>query len=173
MAHQEGALLVLTLLCLDSVLRGVRGDGVKENDQPERRYALIGAGVGLFLAIMFVAVKLCMIKRHMLDNGYHSAGLKAPGYIEEKHQTFQISPEDQHHISPETNTRSALISPEDQHQTSALLHLELLEATGIHAFPQNYFWNLIPYHTCSFILVAQLILTKFKMVANFLKVLSV
>ncbi|XP_041942186.1 transmembrane protein 273-like isoform X3 [Alosa sapidissima] len=117
MAHQEGALLVLTLLCLDSVLRGVRGDGVKENDQPERRYALIGAGVGLFLAIMFVAVKLCMIKRHMLDNGYHSAGLKAPGYIEEKHQTFQISPEDQHHISPETNTRSALISPEDQHQT--------------------------------------------------------
>ncbi|KAG5280412.1 hypothetical protein AALO_G00088830 [Alosa alosa] len=73
MAHQKGALLVLTLLCLDSVLRGVRGDGVKENDQPERRYALIGAGVGLFLAIMFVAVKLCMIKRHMLDNGYHSA----------------------------------------------------------------------------------------------------
>ncbi|XP_041942188.1 transmembrane protein 273-like isoform X5 [Alosa sapidissima] len=114
MAHQEGALLVLTLLCLDSVLRGVRGDGVKENDQPERRYALIGAGVGLFLAIMFVAVKLCMIKRHMLDNGYHSAGLKAPGYIEEKHQTFQIS--------PETNTRhsrSALRSnPEDQHQIS-------------------------------------------------------
>lgn len=39
-------------------------------------------------------------------------------------------------------------------------------ATGIHAFPRNYFWNLIPYHTCSFLLVARLIVTKFKMAAN-------
>ncbi|XP_062387294.1 transmembrane protein 273-like isoform X2 [Sardina pilchardus] len=73
MAHQDPVFIVLTLLCLDSVLRGVQGNGMKEDDQPEARYALIGAGVGLILAVMFVAVKLCMIKRHMLDNGYYSA----------------------------------------------------------------------------------------------------
>ncbi|XP_031422602.1 uncharacterized protein LOC116220326 [Clupea harengus] len=56
---------------MDRLFGGVRADDTHE-DQPEGRYALIGAGVGLILAIMFVAVKLCMIKRHMLDNGFVS-----------------------------------------------------------------------------------------------------
>ncbi|KAL2101783.1 hypothetical protein ACEWY4_003544 [Coilia grayii] len=72
MAHRVGTLPILTLLCCDCLFTAVSANGGKEEDQPEARYALIGAGVGLILAIMFIAMKLCMIKRHILDNGYTS-----------------------------------------------------------------------------------------------------
>ncbi|XP_036377556.1 transmembrane protein 273-like isoform X2 [Megalops cyprinoides] len=34
----------------------------------EVKYAIIGAGIGLFFSVIFVVVKLYMLKKHMLDN---------------------------------------------------------------------------------------------------------
>uniref|UniRef100_A0A3B3BST5 Uncharacterized protein n=1 Tax=Oryzias melastigma TaxID=30732 RepID=A0A3B3BST5_ORYME len=34
---------------------------------PDLKYILIGGGIGLFLAAVFLATKICMIQRHILD----------------------------------------------------------------------------------------------------------
>ncbi|XP_063073240.1 transmembrane protein 273-like [Engraulis encrasicolus] len=70
MARQTETLVLLMLFYSDFLFSAVEANGGKEEDQPEARYALIGAGVGLLLSIMFIGTKLCMIKRHMLDNQY-------------------------------------------------------------------------------------------------------
>uniref|UniRef100_A0AAY4DBL4 Uncharacterized protein n=1 Tax=Denticeps clupeoides TaxID=299321 RepID=A0AAY4DBL4_9TELE len=37
---------------------------------PDVKYALIGAGIGGFFAALFIAIKIFMIKKQLLDNGY-------------------------------------------------------------------------------------------------------
>ncbi|XP_053548162.1 transmembrane protein 273 isoform X3 [Bombina bombina] len=41
-----------------------------KEDEPEIKYAVIGACVGAILAVSFIALKLYMIKKHMLDNNF-------------------------------------------------------------------------------------------------------
>ncbi|XP_075466381.1 transmembrane protein 273 isoform X2 [Ascaphus truei] len=38
------------------------------DEELDVRYALIGAGVGALLGVSFIAIKLYMIKKHMMDN---------------------------------------------------------------------------------------------------------
>ncbi|KAK1794315.1 hypothetical protein P4O66_011199 [Electrophorus voltai] len=54
----------------DTLFLHVRADDNSSTDEPtpEVKYAAIGIGIGVFLSICFIAVKLCMIKRHMFDN---------------------------------------------------------------------------------------------------------
>ncbi|KAF5891049.1 transmembrane protein, partial [Clarias magur] len=48
----------------------VRADDPSPVQEPvsEVKYAAIGIGVGIFLSVCFLAIKIYMIKRHMLDN---------------------------------------------------------------------------------------------------------
>ncbi|MGH0116715.1 UNVERIFIED_CONTAM: hypothetical protein FKN15_021263 [Acipenser sinensis] len=46
----------------------VNGTGLDSEDYPEVKYAVLGAGIGAIFALCFVAIKLYMIKKHMLDN---------------------------------------------------------------------------------------------------------
>ncbi|KAK7123183.1 hypothetical protein R3I94_020089 [Phoxinus phoxinus] len=38
------------------------------SDEPEIKYAVIGAGIGLFFSICFLLLKIYIIKKQMLDN---------------------------------------------------------------------------------------------------------
>ncbi|KAG9267358.1 transmembrane protein 273 isoform X2 [Astyanax mexicanus] len=66
--HKRHPCAFIFLFTVDTLLKQVRGDGNSSSDEPEVKYALIGAGIGLIFAACFIAVKVCMIKRHMLDN---------------------------------------------------------------------------------------------------------
>nr|XP_015201736.1 PREDICTED: putative uncharacterized protein C10orf128 homolog [Lepisosteus oculatus] len=56
------------VLLTDVLVVEVHANGSKSPDEPEIKYAVIGAGIGAFLALCFVVIKLYMIKKHMLDN---------------------------------------------------------------------------------------------------------
>ncbi|XP_051897356.1 transmembrane protein 273-like isoform X2 [Pristis pectinata] len=40
----------------------------KDGDGIELKYALMGAGIGIFLVVSFVLVKIYMIKKHIYEN---------------------------------------------------------------------------------------------------------
>ncbi|XP_059802761.1 transmembrane protein 273-like isoform X2 [Hemitrygon akajei] len=40
----------------------------KDGDEIEMKYALMGAGIGIFLVVSFVLVKIYMIKKHIYEN---------------------------------------------------------------------------------------------------------
>ncbi|XP_017569832.1 uncharacterized protein tmem273 [Pygocentrus nattereri] len=67
-----------------TLLRCVRGDGGSSGDEPasEVKYAVIGTGIGLFLAACFIAIKLCMIRRHMLDNEPSEDSMRRPSTMQ-------------------------------------------------------------------------------------------
>ncbi|XP_064418644.1 transmembrane protein 273-like [Latimeria chalumnae] len=54
------------LFLLDCLSAKVYANGTKD-DLPDIKYALIGAGIGAFLAICFLALKFYMIKRNLLE----------------------------------------------------------------------------------------------------------
>nr|XP_033798196.1 transmembrane protein 273 isoform X2 [Geotrypetes seraphini] len=60
-------ILISFLLCLDFL----RADGSATETNEEKieiKYVVIGSCIGTILAIAFIAVKLYMIRKHMLDN---------------------------------------------------------------------------------------------------------
>ncbi|KAK6487463.1 transmembrane protein 273-like [Huso huso] len=63
--------LILSLDCLSTK---VNGTGLDSEDEPEVKYAVLGAGIGAIFALCFLAVKLYMIKKHMLDNELSDTG---------------------------------------------------------------------------------------------------
>ncbi|XP_033886567.1 transmembrane protein 273-like [Acipenser ruthenus] len=63
--------LILSLECLSTK---VNGTGLDSEDDPEVKYAVLGAGIGAIFALCFVAIKLYMIKKHMLDNDLSDTG---------------------------------------------------------------------------------------------------
>ncbi|XP_066549430.1 transmembrane protein 273 [Amia ocellicauda] len=70
---------VTLLLFIESLLTKAHGDGLNTADEIEVKYAAIGAGIGAFLSVCFVAIKLYMIKKHMLDNELsESENMKRP-----------------------------------------------------------------------------------------------
>ncbi|XP_069741439.1 uncharacterized protein [Narcine bancroftii] len=40
----------------------------KDDDDIEVKYALMGAGIGIFLVVSFVLIKIYMIKKHIYEN---------------------------------------------------------------------------------------------------------
>ncbi|XP_039990442.1 transmembrane protein 273-like [Xiphias gladius] len=56
------------VLLTECLLMGVRGDGADSEEKLEIKYLLIGAGIGLFLAAVFIVVKVCIIRKHLREN---------------------------------------------------------------------------------------------------------
>ncbi|XP_007902766.1 transmembrane protein 273 [Callorhinchus milii] len=46
------------------------GDATEKSDEIDVKYALLGAGIGLFLVISFVLIKVYMIKKHIFENEF-------------------------------------------------------------------------------------------------------
>ncbi|XP_066522799.1 transmembrane protein 273-like isoform X2 [Hoplias malabaricus] len=69
---------VILLFTVNTLLRCVRGDGDSSANEAEVKYAVIGAGIGLVLVICFIGIKICMIKKHMLDNDPSEDSLRRP-----------------------------------------------------------------------------------------------
>ncbi|XP_054913529.1 transmembrane protein 273-like isoform X1 [Poeciliopsis prolifica] len=51
------------LLITDCLLVKVKGDGGESDDKLDFKYALIGGGIGLFLSLLFILSKICMIRK--------------------------------------------------------------------------------------------------------------
>ncbi|KAL7372205.1 hypothetical protein ABVT39_012069 [Epinephelus coioides] len=64
---------VLINVCL---LTSVRGDGADSTEQPDWKYALIGGGIGLFLAAGFIIVMACLIRKYMYNGNTGGGGVK-------------------------------------------------------------------------------------------------
>ncbi|XP_053094828.1 uncharacterized protein LOC113527299 isoform X2 [Pangasianodon hypophthalmus] len=61
----------------DTLFIQVRGDEPSPVQEPELKYAAIGIGIGIFLSICFLAIKMYMIKRHILDNEQSQDSVRA------------------------------------------------------------------------------------------------
>ncbi|GCB70222.1 transmembrane protein 273-like isoform X2 [Scyliorhinus torazame] len=48
--------------------RASANGAAKNEDEIELKYALLGGGIGIFLVISFVVVKICMIRKHIYEN---------------------------------------------------------------------------------------------------------
>ncbi|XP_018541053.1 uncharacterized protein tmem273 isoform X1 [Lates calcarifer] len=59
---------IRAVLITECLLMGVRGDGADSEEEPDIKYALIGGGIGLFLAAGFIIIKVCIIRKHIRDN---------------------------------------------------------------------------------------------------------
>ncbi|XP_036377547.1 transmembrane protein 273-like isoform X1 [Megalops cyprinoides] len=59
---------IAVVLLIDTLLMKVHGNDPNSTNETEVKYAIIGAGIGLFFSVIFVVVKLYMLKKHMLDN---------------------------------------------------------------------------------------------------------
>ncbi|XP_029933851.1 transmembrane protein 273-like [Myripristis murdjan] len=59
---------IRAILITEYLLLSVRADGADSEEQTDLRFALIGAGIGLFFAAVFMVIKIYMIRKHMLDN---------------------------------------------------------------------------------------------------------
>ncbi|KAG7492636.1 hypothetical protein MATL_G00016400 [Megalops atlanticus] len=59
---------ITVMLLIDTLVMKVHGNDPNSTNEKEVKYALIGAGIGLFFSVIFVVVKLYMLKKHMLDN---------------------------------------------------------------------------------------------------------
>ncbi|KAL4640201.1 hypothetical protein GN956_G12642 [Arapaima gigas] len=91
MIKSAGLFSTVTIVYLiDSLLIKVYGDDQKSQDEPDIKYVIIGVGIGLFFSLWFVAIKLCMLKRHMLDNELSDADSdKRPSFM--RTVSFQVN----------------------------------------------------------------------------------
>ncbi|GCC28576.1 hypothetical protein chiPu_0007007 [Chiloscyllium punctatum] len=48
--------------------RSSANGAAKNEDDIEMKYALLGAGIGIFLVVSFVLIKIYMIKKHIYEN---------------------------------------------------------------------------------------------------------
>nr|XP_020441653.1 putative uncharacterized protein C10orf128 homolog [Monopterus albus] len=60
--------VIRAALFTEFLLMSVRGDGADSEEKLDIKYALIGAGIGLFLAAVLLLVKFCIIRKHVWDN---------------------------------------------------------------------------------------------------------
>ncbi|TDG98277.1 hypothetical protein EPR50_G00217160 [Perca flavescens] len=59
--------VIRAVLITECLLTSVRGDGADSTEKLEIKYALIGGGIGLFLAAGFIIFKFCLIRKHVRD----------------------------------------------------------------------------------------------------------
>ncbi|XP_023131314.2 uncharacterized protein LOC111572059 isoform X2 [Amphiprion ocellaris] len=55
--------VIRAVLITDWLLMSVRGDGADSEEQLEIKYVLIGCGIGLFLVVGFILMKVCIIRK--------------------------------------------------------------------------------------------------------------
>ncbi|XP_030425766.1 transmembrane protein 273 isoform X2 [Gopherus evgoodei] len=72
MILQTSWIPVLTtfLLLLHFWRAKVSASGTSEEEVIDPKYVIIGVTLGVFLAIGFLALKICMIKRQLIDNDF-------------------------------------------------------------------------------------------------------
>ncbi|XP_028990625.1 transmembrane protein 273-like [Betta splendens] len=68
---------IRTVLFTECLLTSVTGDGDDSEEKLEIKYVLIGVGLGLLLAALFIIVKICIIRQHVYDN-YTEESMKRP-----------------------------------------------------------------------------------------------
>ncbi|XP_048419187.1 uncharacterized protein LOC125467424 isoform X1 [Stegostoma tigrinum] len=57
------------IFSFDYFTTGSSANGAAKNeDEIEIKYALLGAGIGIFLVVSFVLIKIYMIKKHIYEN---------------------------------------------------------------------------------------------------------
>ncbi|CAL8300878.1 unnamed protein product [Lota lota] len=84
MVHKRGCFL--EVLIIDVLLNGVKGEDMSEEETTDYRYALLGAGIGLFLAVSLLVVMLYMMgickcpckEAHMANGVYKMHSLTTP-----------------------------------------------------------------------------------------------
>ncbi|XP_039337264.1 transmembrane protein 273 isoform X1 [Mauremys reevesii] len=62
--------LTTFLLLLHFWRAKVSASGTSEEEVIDPKYVIIGVTLGVFLAIGFLALKICMIKRQLIDNDF-------------------------------------------------------------------------------------------------------
>ncbi|XP_026207594.1 transmembrane protein 273 isoform X2 [Anabas testudineus] len=60
--------IVVAVLLTECLVTSVTGDGADSEEPLDIKYVLIGLGLGLLLAALFVVVKICIIRKHVHDN---------------------------------------------------------------------------------------------------------
>nr|XP_026171549.1 transmembrane protein 273 [Mastacembelus armatus] len=84
---------VIRAVLITECLLSVRGDGATSEEKPEIKYALIGAGIGIFIIAGFIILKICIIRKHVHDNSTVSTMRR-----QSEPQTFALS-----HLSQSEN----------------------------------------------------------------------
>ncbi|MCI4383980.1 hypothetical protein PGIGA_G00033000 [Pangasianodon gigas] len=76
---QRHPFVITFVFIVDALFIQVRGDEPSPVQEPasELKYAAIGIGIGIFLSICFLAIKMYMIKRHILDNEQSQDSVRA------------------------------------------------------------------------------------------------
>ncbi|XP_027014929.1 transmembrane protein 273 isoform X2 [Tachysurus fulvidraco] len=74
---QTHSFILTFVFVVDILFMHVRGDDPSPVQETEMKYAGIGIGVGIFLSVCFIAVKVYMIKRHLLDNEQSEDSMRA------------------------------------------------------------------------------------------------
>ncbi|KAJ8264491.1 hypothetical protein GJAV_G00149770 [Gymnothorax javanicus] len=64
-----GFCILMMVFLSDFLMIKVHGDGLNNEDKTDFKYAVIGACIGVFFSLCFLAVKLYMLRKHMFDNG--------------------------------------------------------------------------------------------------------
>ncbi|XP_051795827.1 transmembrane protein 273-like [Acanthochromis polyacanthus] len=59
--------VIRAVLITDWLLMSVRGDGADSEEQLEIKYVLIGCGIGLFLVVGFILMKVCIIRKQVCE----------------------------------------------------------------------------------------------------------
>ncbi|XP_073722586.1 transmembrane protein 273-like isoform X2 [Misgurnus anguillicaudatus] len=88
------AILIFTIDWL--VFTCVKGQS-SPNNEPEIKYAVIGVGIGIFFSICFLAVKIYIIRRQMLENDALGGRYAAPKLPP---QQRDLSPEEREAVRP-------------------------------------------------------------------------
>nr|XP_019585711.1 PREDICTED: putative uncharacterized protein C10orf128 homolog isoform X2 [Rhinolophus sinicus] len=79
MGSVAGVLRVLLLL-LDVGRAQVLATGKPAGAEIDIKYAIIGTALGVALSAGFLALKICMIRKHLFDNDSSDLRSPAPGY---------------------------------------------------------------------------------------------
>ncbi|XP_035853089.1 transmembrane protein 273-like [Sander lucioperca] len=94
--------VIRAVLITECLLTSVRGDGTDSTEKPEIKYALIGGGIGLFLAAGFIIFKFCIIRKHIRD--YNKDGtMKRPLKTQMVHLGHSSQPEHPSDLQDDVN----------------------------------------------------------------------
>ncbi|XP_042364481.1 transmembrane protein 273-like isoform X2 [Plectropomus leopardus] len=79
--------VIRTVLMTGCLLRSVRADGADSTEQLDIKYVLIGGGIGMFLAAIFIIVMICIIRKHVRNNDT-GGNMKRPSQVSIKSYRF-------------------------------------------------------------------------------------
>ncbi|KAM7371150.1 hypothetical protein PAMP_010641 [Pampus punctatissimus] len=72
------AFFIRAVLITEYLLTSVKGDEDAFKEKPEIKYVLIGIGIGLFLAILFIITKFCTFRKQVHSNNCTGVSMKTP-----------------------------------------------------------------------------------------------